>query len=264
MSERASALYRGTVEHRRFGPKPHRFRYSVFHLYVDLDELEEAFRERWLWSVERPNVASFRRRDYFGDPELPLADAVRTRVEEAIARPVPGPVRLLTHWRYFGYIFNPVSFYYVFAPDGTTLEAVLAEITNTPWKERHDYVLDLRAAPEQADGLRHRRFEKEFHVSPFFDMDHEYDWAFGVPGETLAVHMQNFSGGRKVFEARLDAERRPLSGPQLAGALLRNPCITAAGHLAIYWQAARLWLKRVPFFTHPRKRSGIGVGHESR
>lgn len=252
MSGTRSALYRGTIEHLRFAPRPHRFRYSLFHLFIDLDELPELFRGRLLWSVERPNVASFRRRDYFGDPRRALADCVRERVSEGIGREVDGPVRLLTHLRYFGYIFNPVSFYYCYGRDGETLEAVLAEITNTPWGERHAYTVDLRGAPERG-GLRERSFAKEFHVSPFFGMDHRYEWGFGDPAETLTVRMRNLRGGQPVFEARLEAERRPLDGPTLAAALLRNPCITAAGHLAIYWQAARLRLKRVPFFPHPQK-----------
>lgn len=259
MTQLRSALYRGTIEHRRFTPREHRFRYRLHYLSLDLDELDEVFRGRWLWSVERPNVASFRRKDYFGDPDAPLADAVRARVSEETERPVTGPVRLLTHPRYFGYGFNPVSFYYCYAEDGTTLEAVLSEITNTPWKERHAYVTDLRGV-EPRDGLRHTRFDKEFHVSPFFGMDHRYDWGFSDPGESLSVRMQNFQEGRKVFESRLEAERKPLDGPHLAGALLRNPCVTAAGHVAIYWQAARLWWKRAPFHTHPAERDErIGV-----
>ncbi len=253
MTERTkSALYRGTVEHRRFGPIEHRFRVRLFHLYLDLDELPTLFRRRWLWSVERPNVASFRRRDYFGDPTIPLADAVRMRVSEQVGRPISGPVRLLTHLRYFGYVFNPVTFYYCFGEDGETLEAILAEITNTPWKERHAYVVDHRAA-RPAAALRHSEFKKSFHVSPFFDLEHTYDWGFQNPGSSLEVRMENYREGERVFDVRYLGERRPLTAATLAAALLRNPCVTAAGHLAIYWQAFRLWRKKTPFFTHPTK-----------
>ncbi len=250
-----SALYRGSVEHRRYGPTEHRFRVRLFHLYLDLEELPTLLRRRWLWSVERPNVASFRRRDYSGDPAVPLADAVRLRVSEQLGRPIVGPVRLLTHLRCFGYVFNPVTFYYCFAKDGETLDAVLAEITNTPWKERHAYVVDHRAA-RSVQSRRHSRFEKAFHVSPFFGLDHTYDWAFQAPGASLEVRMENYHEGEKVFDVRCLGVRKPISGATLAAALLRNPCVTAAGHLAIYWQAVRLWRKKTTFFTHPSSSDG--------
>ena len=258
-----SGLYRGKVEHARFQPRPHRFRVSLHYLYLDLDELSQVFRRRWLWSVERRNLLSFRRKDYFGDPTVDLATAVRTRVSEELGRTVDGPVRVLTHLRSFGFVFNPVSFYYVYSSDGETLEAVLAEITNTPWGERHAYVINVPAAQERRapqrgndsiESLRHQRFDKEFHVSPFFEMEHLYDWGFSDPGEELLIWMQNFHEGRKVFEARLDLERRPLTGSALARVLLRQPAISAFGVLAIYWQAARLWWKRIPFHPHPSKR----------
>lgn len=262
-----SGLYRGTVEHARYQPRGHRFRVSLHYLYLDLEELSQVFRRRWLWSVERSNLVSFRRKDYFGDRTEDLATAVRNRVSKEIGRPVTGPVRILTHLRSFGFVFNPVSFYYVFAEDGETLEAVLAEITNTPWGERHAYVIDVRHAQERraprkmgsraghsVEHLHHQRFDKEFHVSPFFEMEHRYDWGFSAPNSDLLIWMQNFHEGRKVFEARLDLERQPLTGAALARVLLRQPAISAFGWLAIYWQAARLWWKRIPFHPHPAKR----------
>jgi len=244
--------------HQRFLPRVHRFRYRIHYLYLDLGELDQVFQRRWLWSMERPNFASFYRKDYFGDPQLTLEQAVRIRVETELGRAVSGPIRVLTHPRYFGYVFNPVTFYYCYAEDGVSLEAVLSEITNTPWRERYSYVVDLTVG-ETRDGLRHTMLDKKFHVSPFFDLDHRYDWGFSDPSDSLQVWMQNYHDGERVFESRLLAERRALTGPQLAGALLRNPCVTAVGHLAIYWQAARLWAKRVPFFPHPDKRKEIGA-----
>ena len=263
----ASALYRGWVSHLRTAPRPHRFRVPLHFLYLDLDELDTALGARWLASVERWNLLSFRRRDYFGDPDLPLAEAVRRRVSDEIGRAVDGPVRLLAHVRHFGFVFNPVTFAYCFAPDGETLEAVLAEITNTPWGERHSYVVDLRDAPvasetrrgETVIPRRHRSFPKAFHVSPFFDLDHTYDWGFSDPGEHLSVCMRNHREGERLFEARLELERRPLTGRSLAGAFLRNPVLPLFGLAAIYWQAARLWGKRTPFFPHPRKRAKEGA-----
>jgi DUF1365 family protein len=142
----ASCLYEGWVRHRRHAPHAHAFRYRIYMLYLDLDELDRVFAGRWLWSVNRRNLAQFRRSDYLGDPTIPLAEAVRARVREALGRAPTGPIRLLTHLRYFGHCFNPVSFYYCYAEDGTTLDTIVAEITNTPWKERHSYVLPVAGA----------------------------------------------------------------------------------------------------------------------
>jgi DUF1365 family protein len=220
-------------------------------VYLDLAELDEAFRGQPLWSHRRPSPAWFRRADYFGDPDEPLDDEVRDAVARAgIPRP-SGPVRLLTHLRYFGYIQNPVSFYYCFAPDGDRLEAVLAEITNTPWGERHAYV--VRADPRS--GEIDAGFPKAFHVSPFMDMDQEYRWRFTTPSEGLLVHMENRREGSILFDATLRMKRREITPRTLAVTLLRQPWMTARVVSSIYAQAARLWWKRVPFVPHPRHRT---------
>jgi uncharacterized protein len=138
----ASAVYEGWVRHRRVRPVEHSFRYRVFMAYLDLAELPELFDRVPLWSARRAAPAWFRRSDFLGDPELPLRDAVLDRVEELGGARPAGPVRLLANLRYLGHSFNPVSFYFCFAEDGERLAAVLAEVTNTPWGERHSYLLD--------------------------------------------------------------------------------------------------------------------------
>jgi DUF1365 family protein len=248
----ASAIYEGSVRHRRHGPRPHAFARRLFLMYLDLDELPTLFDRRWLWSLERPNLVWFRRADYLGPAARPLKQAVLDRVEADLGRRPDGPVRVLTHLRSFGYLFNPVSFYYAFDAAGA-LDAVVAEITNTPWGERHAYVLDARGRSE----LRFR-FAKDFHVSPFLDMDHDYEWRLTVPGERLEVHMTNLHGGERLFEAGLACRRRALSPGRMAAVLLRYPFLTARVHLAIYVQALRLWLKRTPFFVHPSRRTAVG------
>lgn len=248
-----SAVYRGRVRHRRFAPAGHAFHYDLFMLYLDLDELDTVFDGRWLWSVNRPNLASFRREDYLGASDKPLREAVLERVAQAAGQAPDGPVRMLTHLRYFGLCFNPVTFYYCY--DGNEeLAAVVAEITNTPWRERHAYVL-TRDDGERQDGRTLWTFPKDFHVSPFMDMDQDYRWRFDDPGDRLRVHMQNLRGERLIFDAALDMQRQPLTAASLARCLLVHPCMTGKALAGIYWQALRLALKRTPFHTHPAKLS---------
>ena len=244
-----SCLYVGTVRHRRFAPGAHAFTYPLFMTYLDLDELPALFDGRWLWSARRPAPAWFRRADYLGDPATPLADAVRDEAERLTGVRPAGAIRVLTHLRYLGYAMNPVTLYYCFAAGGGAVETILAEITNTPWRERHVYALgpDLEAVA----GRHRRRFQKAFHVSPFMPMEQRYDWRFTTPGRRLAVHMESEEGGRSVFTATLSLRRRPITGGTLAGALARFPWMTARVIGGIYWQAALLRLKGTPFHPHP-------------
>ena len=257
-SEPASAVYVGSVHHARHRPRAHRFTYRVFELLLDLEELDDVFKGAWLWSVERPNLGAFRRRDFLGPIDRPLREAVRDRVaKESGELPPEGPIRLLTQVALFGYCFNPVSFYYLFEADGTTLHSIVAEITNTPWNERYQYVLLASEATLEGEWYEWR-FDKDFHVSPFFDMDHRYHWRFTVPGpglgSPLRVAMENRTGpeDERVFDVAFELERRRLDPSQLRKSLLRHPWISAKILGAIYWQALRLWTKRTPFFSHPK------------
>jgi len=247
-----SAVYRGSIRHRRHRPFQHAFQYNVFHVYVDLAETDRAFAGRWLWSVDRRNVAEFRRSDFFGDSSKPLGEEVRNAVAGACGRPFTGPVRLLTHLRMFGHVANPVSLYYCFAADGSTLEAILAEITNTPWGERHGYVLDTRRA-QRRGRVFEWDFDKAFHVSPFLPVARRYRWRMHAPDEVLRVHMEVFDGDVLDFDATLVLAREPLNGRSLARALLNIPFMTAKVTAAIYWQAIRLKLKGARYFPKPEQ-----------
>jgi len=235
VSATASAIYTGTVSHARHRPRPHAFCYRMYLLYLDLEELP------------RLGVRGFRRSDFLGDPSRDLASEVRDRVEAALGFRPAGPVRLLTHLRSLGYVFNPVSFYFCFDAGGERLLAVVAEITNTPWKERHAYVLP--AGPEGAAAV----FDKAFHVSPFFPMEQTYAWRLDVPGERLGVEMVSREQGAEVFRAGLAMRRVEWSPGALRRAAWLQPLMAWKVHAAIYWQALRLWAKGAPFFEHPRK-----------
>jgi len=241
-----SALYVGTLRHRRYSPVHHDFDYNVTLAWLDLGELDEVFRGRWLWSATRPALAWFRRADYLGDAAVPLDEAVRRHVERELGWRPEGPIRLLTQLRTFGHAFNPVSFYYCYDATGTQVEAIVAEITNTPWGERHAYA--MRRSPGRK--LRFR-FDKRFHVSPFMPMEQRYHWHFSEPGPRLAVHMANLRHGWRVFDATLRLRRREIDGWSLASTLARYPFASLRVLAAIHWQALRLWAKGVPFHPHP-------------
>jgi DUF1365 family protein len=224
--------------------------------WLDLTELDEVFRGRWFWSTRRPSLAWFRRADYHGDPQVPLDEAIRQRVAAETGRRPAGPVRMLTQLRNYGHCFNPVTIYYCYAEDGVTLETIVAEITNTPWRERHAYVLPVT---DTQAGAHEFAFAKQFHVSPFMPMQQDYRWRFSAPGDQLAVHMANSQDGNHLFDATLSLSRREMSSGALAGVLLRWPASTLRVLAAIYWQALRLKLKGIRFHAHPQTRGTRAV-----
>lgn len=262
-----SAIYQGNLRHRRFFPKRHEFSYSSTLFYIDLDELPDLFSDVAGWSVNRANLGSFRRSDFLGDPALPLKTAVHNEVNALLAADNKsevccpnGAIRMLTNLRIFGFCFNPVTFYYLFNSGASQPAMILAQVNNTPWNERHTYLIHCDAKTGKANS----QFDKNFHVSPFNPLDMEYHWVSSAPAESLLVHMENHSITKHKFEvgkkgagchmdATLKLQRKPWSKSLLQKILWLQPWAAIKVPVAIYWQALRLLIKGVPVYDHQSK-----------
>ena len=247
-----SCIFEGLIKHHRYSPVSHEFKYRMFMMYIDLNELEDIFCGRWLWSSHGLALAKFRRSDHLGDPEQPLDESVRDLVEKKTGHRPSGPIRLLTQLSYLGYGFSPVCFYYCFDSLGRDVETIITEVNNTPWGEKYCYVLSDPTKTKK-NNLKYFELSKDFHVSPFMAMDLDYEWKFSDPSERIFIHMKNIKNGDAFFEAILSLGRSEITGRSLARLLIVYPLITIKLVIGIYWQALRLWLKRCPVHDHPNK-----------
>jgi DUF1365 family protein len=241
----ASCLYEGTIRHRRDEPR-HEFRHRLALAYIDLAEVPSLLAGRLV--APRPGLVRFRRQDYHGDPAVALDQAVRDTVASATGLRPEGPVRILTQLRSYGHCFNPVSLYYCLRPREDRVEALIAEVTNTPWGERHAYVF---VAPDGDSTVLRGQTDKALHVSPFMGMDHTYAVNASTPGSTLAVHIASLRHGQKVFEATLGLERLPLTRSTANRMAVRYPMANARVLALIYGRAARLKFLGAPLHRHP-------------
>lgn len=257
----SSRIYEGWVRHRRFEPKPHDFRYKTLYMWLNLQEIETLFSLSPLWSIEKPNLVSFQRRDYLPDySDLSLDKAIRKKIKFHSGNDFNGELYMLAHLRYWNICFNPVVFYYGYHHG--QLQYILADINNTPWDEHHSYLLQTEYAPEATNDqpviAEHNsatncqfNFNKSFHVSPFMPMDIQYRWHFHEHDLSRVVHMNLVKNSAKLFDATLN-----LSEIAITKSLLnRLPFVYGATTLkvltGIYWQALSLWLKKTPVYDHP-------------
>jgi DUF1365 family protein len=235
----ASCIYEGTIRHRRAQPR-REFRHRLALCYLDLEELPGLL--GGLLVSERPGLVRFRRQDYLGDPADALDQAVRDAVETRTGSRPAGPVRILTQLRSFGHCFNPVSFYYCLDSEGSRIDTLLAEVTNTPWGERESYAITAGRGD----------FVKALHVSPFMGMDHVYNARASMPAETLSVHIESRQHGARVFDATLALSRRELTTESLRRMTVRYPLQSFRVLALIYLHALGLRLAGAPVFPHPK------------
>lgn len=246
-----SAIYEGTLRHRRFGPgTTHEFSYDVAMPLVDLAEIDSVTGLHPLWSSHRPAPVWFRRSDFLGDPAVSLDEAVRDLVEDRSGHRPAGAIALLTNLRTWGWLFNPISLYFCADRDGTVVETLVAEVENTPWHERRSYVVGPPG--------RHR-FAKTMHVSPFLPMDVDYVLRYSAPAERLIVQFDVMRGDERLMMATLSLRRRALERRALGRLLWAHPALTHRVSAGIYAQAARLHLGRAPFFRHPARQVELPV-----
>lgn len=256
-----SRIMLGWVRHRRFEPKPHDLQYPVFMWFIDLDEISSVTNQSRLFKLETRAWLSFKRADYFGESTKPLKAAVIEKIAQHSDVKPEGihRVRMLTNVRTLGYAINPVTFYYAYDKHDQLI-SIMPEITNTPWNERFQYVLNTQntdggIAPVSVHRNRFRyKLNKSFHISPFHPMNMQYDWRFTMPSEkSLFCHLENWQQGEKIFDATLSLKPEPITAQTIRSTLIRFPWMTVKVATGIYWNALKLWLKGVPFYSHPNK-----------
>lgn len=260
-----SCIYEGRVTHARCRPIEHRLQYSVRWFCLDLEEIPDLVGNLRLFSNQKRHPYSFRAADHGPvsthakqpDERSPmtepadLADFVRDQIAATGCEVPRGRIRILTPLRQFGFYFSPLCLYFC-NDEAENLHTVVAEVNNTPWRERHWYVLN--AATRVDDSALRYRHTKQFHVSPFMDMDSTYDWRLTEPDEQLSVTLAVQQATKPLFQAGLTLQRRPLTDAALARSLIRFPVTSLQTLGAIHLEALRLWRKKCPFYVHPSKR----------
>ncbi|NVJ66791.1 MAG: DUF1365 domain-containing protein [Gammaproteobacteria bacterium] len=248
----------GKIRHNRYKPKSHRFEYSMYWSLLDLELVEANSNKYSYLSSEKWNILSFRAKDFFCRHNKTNKGSIQDFIKEKTGKCFSGKVLLLSHLRFLGFNFNSVSFYFCINKQGV-LEHIVSEITNTPWGERHPYLLSCDNDSKRGDCYIFN-FEKEFHISPFVSMEMDYQWLFKIEQNQLRIHMKvnkknaepSQSNNSKVIDVTFTGNHLPLSQSNINRMLLKHSFQPLKMAWRIYWQALKLWLKKIPFYSHPK------------
>lgn len=240
----SSALYIGNVVHHRHRPRTHRLKYRVFSFLLDLDEVPTLSLRLRLFSHNGLALFSFLDRDHGPGDGSNLKDYVHTQLALAGIDDAHGPIHLLCYPRVLGYVFNPLSVYYCYRPDGS-LRALLYEVGNT-FGERHSYLIPV----DNPKGLIRQQCDKTFYVSPFLPMDCTYHFRVKPPGGRISLAINETHGDKPILDAWFTGRREALTDANLLRAALQIPLLTFKVVIAIHWEAFRLWRKKIPLFRH--------------
>ncbi|MBW6508772.1 MAG: DUF1365 domain-containing protein [Desulfuromonadales bacterium] len=244
----SSALYVGRVTHQRFIPRQHSFSYPFFMWFLDLEQVDEVpDLGRW-FSVKHVALSRFLRSDYLGPADEPLHLSVKQRLLELTGVPVTGTVCALLNLRTLGLYFSPVNFYFGYDLVGHCTH-MLAEVSNTPWNQRHHYAHLLDP------GLNQRENPKAFHVSPFNPVQQHYRWQIEPPQDNARIVIDVDDERGHLFRALINLKRQPLTLSSVRRQLFRKPVMTLSILAGIYWQALRLYLKKVPYVPYRKELS---------
>ena len=241
------AIYQGTLSHSRRTPVEHRFHYRVFQIWMDVKQpslIDDI--SRW-WSSHRFNLVRFDRNNYLPG-ENDLHQAVCDQILSHTGKEFSGDVYLLANLTYWGHCYNPVSFFACY--EEGKLVYFISEIHNTPWGERFCYVHEVEELSSQ-DTVHVAHFDKQFHVSTFMPMGLKYQWKYRVSPDKIKVAMNLTQDSEPVFNATLNLDGKVLDQKQANWLPFKYPFMCAKVLYAIYWQALKLWLKKVPFYRHP-------------
>lgn len=240
-----NSIYTGTISHQRFNPTTNHFNYKYSMIMFDLDDVHKVFTNMMLWSYEKFNLGSFHQNDYFKNTPRLKKDLEKHLINENVHG--VNKIFLLTTPRIFGFCYNPVSFYYCFR--NNNLKAIVSDINNTPWNEKFAYTHKCKTQ----GGIHAFNFKKEFHVSPFMPMNISYEWSFTEPNDVIIINMNSKNKDGKLFNATMKLKRKALTGLNLNLLLITAPLIPIQSIAKIYWNAFKLFLKKTPFYTHPKK-----------
>lgn len=243
---RQNMLYSGTVRHRRFAPKTHEFKYKLYYFYLNPNDISDLCKNIVYLSCEQFNYLSFKQKNYIGGKKANIYDAVEKLLSEHnVTR--SSDIYMMAQLAHFGYCFNPISLYFTY--EGDKLQSLIADVHNTPWGEKHAYVLTKPSFSKPP--FYQYQFKKALHVSPFMQMDFMYHFNVKVTEDNFVLHMKNMKQDYRYFDATLNLTGEPLTTATLKRLVFKHPLMAQKIVLGIYWQACKLFLKQIPFVSHP-------------